>query len=208
MGKKIELAGQKFGRLLVLHDTGERKNGRVVWHCRCDCGKEVDVTARNLRTGDTKSCGCLKLDLLTTHGYTYHRLYRIWHDMLNRCENSNDPSYKNYGGRGIKVCEEWHNPKAFIDWALMNGWIRGLQINRIDNNGNYESSNCNFVTNKENACNRRDSYFITYNGKTQNLSVWAEGIGISPNVLRYRLLNWPIERALTELANGRHYNGH
>ncbi|MCC8066610.1 MAG: hypothetical protein LIO94_05850 [Clostridiales bacterium] len=164
--------------------------------------------AGNLRTGETKSCGCLKIDLQTTHGYTQHRLYRVWHDMLQRCENPNCKQYKDYGGRGIKVCDEWHNPAVFINWALTNSWTRGLQINRINNNGNYEQGNCNFVPRKENSCNRRDSHLITYNGKVQNLSVWAEELNISPSALRYRLSHWPIERALTEPVNERLYNGH
>lgn len=201
------MKGQRVGRLLVLYECKKRKNGRPVWHCRCDCGREVDVAAVNLRRGETKSCGCLKLDLLTTHGYTRHRLYRVWHDMRQRCENPNTPGYHNYGGRGIAVCVEWYDPAVFIRWALANNWTRGLQLNRIDNNGNYEPGNCNFVSRKENSCNRRDSHLIVYDGKTRNLSVWAEELNISPTALRYRLSHWPIERALTEPINGRYCHG-
>lgn len=213
MAKKRDLTGQKFGRLLVLHDTGERKRGYVVWHCRCDCGNEVDVRGSHLTSGNTTSCGCYGRECVaersTTHGMARqgetHPVYWVWRYMLQRCENPNNPAYKDYGGRGIKVCEEWHDPQVFIDWALTNGWQEGLSIDRIDNNGNYEPSNCRWTTQKEQARNKRNNRLITFNGKTQCLADWAEETGIKRQTLASRICNchWSIERALTEPI-GRH----
>jgi len=208
MSKKRDLVGQKFGRLVVLYDTGERKNGNVVWHCKCDCGNEVDRRSDHLTSGATKSCGCYNreraAEVHTTHGMARqrerHPVYLAWHDMLQRCENPNFTTYKDYGGRGIRVCEEWHDAKIFIDWALANGWREGLTIDRINNNGNYEPSNCRWVTRKEQARNKRNNHLITFNEKTQPMAQWAEEVDIGSCTLRYRInnLHWPIERALTE----------
>jgi len=208
MSKKRDLVGQKFGRLVVLYDTGERKNGNVVWHCKCDCGNEVDRRSDHLTSGATKSCGCYNreraAEVHTTHGMARqrerHPVYLAWHDMLQRCENPNFTTYKDYGGRGIRVCEEWHDAKIFIDWALANGWREGLTIDRINNNGNYEPSNCRWVTRKEQARNKRNNHLITFNEKTQPMAQWAEEVNISVQTLSARInqYHWPIERALTE----------
>jgi len=211
MRKKRDLAGQRFGRLLVLYDTGERKNGCVIWHCQCDCGCEVDVRSSNLISGRTTSCGCYRRERLaevcTVHGMNrrgkQHPVYGVWVTMLARCENPNCKWYKGYGGRGITVCDEWHNPVIFIDWALANGWQKGLSLDRIDNDGNYEPDNCHWVTWKEQARNRRSNRLITFNDKTQTMAEWAEEINISYHTLKSRINNyhWPIERVLTEPVN-------
>jgi len=208
MPKKINLAGRRFGRLVVLHDTGERKNREVVWHCLCDCGNEVNVVGHDLTSGRTTSCGCYKRERVaeanTVHGMAQrgkqHPMYNTWARMIQRCENPNDKPYKYYGGRGITVCEEWHNSAIFIDWALANGWQKGLTLDRIDNDGNYEPSNCHWVTRKEQARNRRSNRRITFNGKTQTLAQWAEELNIKDKILWNRInrYHWPIERALTE----------
>jgi len=210
MSKKKELAGQRFGRLLVLYDTGERKNRGVVWHCYCDCGNEVNVVSGHLVSGNTRSCGCYKRECTaeanTVHGMSqrgkgkYHPVYEIWHCMLQRCENPNNDGFHNYGGRGIAVCGEWHDAKIFIDWALANGWQKGLQLDRIDNNGNYEPNNCRWVTSKENNRNKRSNHLIIFGGRMQCLADWAEELGINKCTLGSRIsrLHWPIERALTE----------
>lgn len=208
MSSVRDLKGQRFGRLVVLYGTGERKSGRVVWHCRCDCGNEVDVIRRNLTGGNTKSCGCFQrersAEVNTVHGMNRrgkrHPVYRIWTSMLTRCENPNAKGYKNYGGRGIAVCDEWHAPAVFIGWALANGWQKGLQIDRIDNDGNYEPDNCRWTTWKEQAQNRRNNRFITFNGKTQCLADWSRETGIGHGTLWQRIYqyHWSIERALTE----------
>jgi len=212
MPKKIDLTGRRFGRLIALYDTGEREYRMVVWHCKCDCGNEVDVRGDNLTSGNTTSCGCYQrertAEVHTTHGMSrqgeYHPVYWAWRTMLQRCENPNYKQYENYGGRGIKVCGEWHDPQVFISWALANGWQEGLSIDRIDNDGNYEPGNCRWVTVKVQARNKRNNHLITFDGKTQTMAGWAEELNISYNVLKQRIdqYHWPIERALTEPIRG------
>jgi len=207
MAKIKDLAGQRFGRLMVLYDTGERRDGHVVWHCQCDCGNELDVRSGDLVSVHTTSCGCYKrqraAEVHTVHGMTrkkIHPIYQTWGDMLQRCENPSDEAYKNYGFRGIKVCDEWHKFIPFCDWALANGWQKGLQLDRINNNGNYEPGNCHWATPQENNRNRRDNRMITFGDKTQCLAAWADEIGIEYYTLWVRInrCRWPIERALTE----------
>lgn len=208
MGKIRDLKSQKFGRLSVLYDTGERRHRQAVWHCRCDCGNEVDVTGNDLIRGHTKSCSCYKreraAEVHTVHGASqrgeWHPVYLTWRAMLQRCENPHSVQYYNYGGRSITVCPEWHDAEKFISWALANGWEKGLTLDRINNNGNYEPDNCRWTTRKEQAWNKRNNHLIIFNGKAQPMSQWAEEINISLQTLSSRInqRNWSIERALTE----------
>jgi len=217
MAKIKDLAGQRFGRLTVLYDTGERKNGSVVWHCQCDCGNESDVGSDKLVSAHTTSCGCYQrqraAEVNTVHGMTrekiFHSIYRTWGDMLQRCENPSRKNYRNYGFRGIKVCDEWHKFIPFCDWALASGWQKGLQLDRINNNGNYEPGNCHWATPQENNRNRRNNRMITFAGKTQCLAAWADETGIGYFTLRSRinLYHWTIERALTEPVKRRNKEG-
>jgi len=210
MSSVRDLKGQRFGRLVVLYETGERKCGQVVWHCRCDCGSEVDIRGGDLASGHTTSCGCYQrertAEVHTTHGMArqreQHPVYWIWSAMLQRCENQDHKYYKDYGGRGITVCDEWHDSQAFIDWALANNWRKGLTLDRIDNNGNYEPDNCRWTTRKEQARNRRSNRLITFNDKTQTMAEWAEELNIPYHALKHRIgrYHWSIERALTEPA--------
>jgi len=218
MSNVRDLKGQRFGRLVVLYDTGERSsNGQVIWRCRCNCRAEVDVRSDHLTSGATRSCGCYNRERVaerrTVHGMTRNKkaspIYKAWASMLQRCENPNDKRYKDYGGRGITVCDEWHDPVVFIDWALANGWEEGLTLDRIDNNGNYEPGNCRWATRKEQAQNKRNNRFITFNGKTQCLADWSRETGITRDALWQRIYHshWPIERALTEPARRPEYAG-
>jgi len=161
LGKTIkDLTGKKFNRLTVLEPTKKRSHsGVVIWKCQCDCGNIAEVRSDNLTGGRTQSCGCLVSDLTAKHNHqnTIHgdshssRIYRIWASMKSRCLNPNDYHYQYYGKRGIIVCNAWKNDYlAFKKWALANGYKPGLTIDRINNDGNYEPDNCQFLTRSEN----------------------------------------------------------
>ena len=152
--KKLDLTGQRFGRLLVIKESGYSFNGRVTWLCKCDCGNYTSTpNTKSLRRGTCNSCGCHALENLNrlTHGKSKEKLYYVRNGMKQRCYNPNSTSYNAYGGRGIKVCDEWRDDfMAFYNWAIANGYEEGLSIDRIDNGGDYEPSNCQWITQAEN----------------------------------------------------------
>lgn len=198
-----DLTGNRYGKLTVVkrvYKDGERKTH---WLCKCDCGNETVVSSDNLKNGHTKSCGCLRVETskvsLTTHGLSKTRLYKIYKGMKERTMKEYNKKYKNYGGRGIKICDEWLNDfKTFYEWAISNGYEEGLTIDRIDVNGNYEPSNCRWATIKEQQNNRRNNHNITYNGETHTMKQWAEKLGINYKTLERRInaYHLPIEKAL------------
>lgn len=175
--KKIDLIGKKFGRLTVVSEIGYGNGYHgVVWHCKCDCGNEVDVIGYNLREGLSLSCGCYAKEVASirnkTHGDSKSRLYRIWRGMKTRCYNSSEPGYKYYGARGIYVCDEWNNSyEAFQEWALNNGYDKKLSIDRIDTNGPYSPENCRWATAQQQNNNKRSNVLITYQGETHTAFV-------------------------------------
>jgi hypothetical protein len=196
----IDLTGQTFGRLTVIKEDSVVKE-KTMWLCQCLCGKITKVPTNNLRNGTSSSCGCLRKELLIKriqkHGMAKansahrHRLYKIWSGMKTRCHNKNEKAYKNYGGRGITVCDEWLKFEPFYEWATKNGYYDTLEIDRIDNNGNYEPSNCRWVTSRENQLNKRNNRLITINGVTKTITEWSELSGINLRSLETRLrLGW------------------
>lgn len=194
--------GQKFARLVVTKRNGKDKNNHVLWLCLCNCGKEVVVQSSHLITGHTQSCGCLtKEGNNTKHKHTINgkpsKIYQIWANIIQRCNNHKSYNYSNYGGRGITVCKRWMKFPNFL--KDMPGRKPGLQIDRIDNNKGYCKSNCRWATRKQQARNRRNNHLATYNGRTQCLITWAEEFSISYHILWKRIYRykWSVEKALT-----------
>lgn len=200
MSKRKELAGQSFGSWYV----EEFDVSRSKWKVRCKCQSISYVSSHTLLSG--KSTQCKKCRNITigyknsTHGLSKTRLHGIWNMMKQRCNNPNQPKYKDYGGRGIKVCNEWQNSfESFYLWAMSNGYSDELSIDRIDVNGNYEPNNCRWVTNKVQSNNTRVNHCVEYNGESHTMAEWAEITGIKRETIRERIKSgWSVERALTE----------
>lgn len=160
MTKRKDQTGKKSGRLTAVKFVGVAKDGHALWDCVCKCGKHVVISSNKITCGTVKSCGCLSEEVHLKHGFSRrgmeHPLYRIWAGMKGRCTNPNGEGYKNYGGRGISMCDAWLNdPSVFILWAIKNKWEPGLAIDRKDNNNHYSPSNCHFVRQIVNSQNQR-----------------------------------------------------
>lgn len=201
------LTRQRFARLVALGPIGVNSAKRVLWKCRCDCGKFVNVRSDLLHSGQVKSCGCFNSEvhssLLKTHGLSQTKFYAAWRGMVQRCTVPKFPSYKEYGGRGIRVCDEWmDNVEAFHDYVsqLPHFGEKGYTLDRIDNHGNYEPGNVRWASKSVQSRNSRQVRLFTYGGKTQCLRDWADELGYTFDTLRGRILKlgWPIERAFTE----------
>ena len=181
------LVDSRFGRLTVigLDHYDSRHNSH--WLCECDCGNQIVVVRGSLTTGNTTSCGCYRQEISTTHGLSGGQLYHVWDNMLQRCENENKPFYYRYGGRGIYVCDEWHDFEIFRDWAMENGYEPGLSIDRINNNDGYTPENCRWADRITQANNTSGNRFITYNNDTHTIAEWARIFGIKYGLLRNRV---------------------
>lgn len=207
----IDETGNRYGRLVVLYRTQSNSNN-TKWMCKCDCGNSVEVFINSLRTGRTRSCKCLLSEKAKERATKYKvhdkRIYQTWYHMIHRCENPNNVQYKNYGGRGIKVCEEWHDYDKFAKWAINNGYNEQLTIDRINCNGNYEPQNCRWATMKQQLNNTRVNRFITSNGVTKTLTEWSEYYNVDYKKLERRLDNGvPLESAIEELLNTKSKRG-
>lgn len=179
MAIKIDLMNKRYGRLVVVGREEIIKGKKTRWICRCDCGNISFVDTYGLKSGRAKSCGCLSLEKMTNskikHGDSNTRLYGIWNGMKKRCNNPNYEHYHRYGGRGIQICNEWeHNYENFKEWALQSGYKADLEIDRTNNDGNYEPSNCSWQTREKQVRNRSNTVYIEYKGDKKTLSEWCE----------------------------------
>ncbi len=141
--------GQKFNSLEATEHLGQNNLGKSIYRFLCDCGGSVDLVGASVKSGNTKTCGCKWATTHITHGLHEHPLYQKYHDMKSRCSNENNKFWKNYGGKGVRV--RWGSFEEFYEWSLANGWQPGLSIDRIDPNGDYEPTNCEYVTRSENS---------------------------------------------------------
>lgn len=191
-----DLTGQRFGRLTVMNYTGTylspKGSKKAKWLCKCDCGKEIIVIGNNLRKGKTKSCGCLQREITinrsTIHNMSKSRIFHIWFAIKRRCTEKNYRAYNHYGGRGIKICDEWKNDfTTFYNWAIVNGYNDKLTIERIDVNGNYEPNNCKWATRIEQANNKRTNKHITYKEQTRTLKEWCNLLQLPYGTILYRI---------------------
>ena len=201
------LKGRKFNSLLVMGDP-IRSGKHYYCLCRCDCGNEKLVRKDAILNGNTKSCGCKRTRKSSNKSGSRHsdrnKLYHVWYGMKRRCENIKDTSYFKYGGRGIKVCDEWSNNfEAFYQWAMKSGYDpkapkSECTLDRIDNNGNYEPSNCRWANMTIQSNNRRNSITLTYQGETHTVAEWAKKVGLNHGALLNRIhKGWSVEKALT-----------
>jgi len=204
--KRANLINQRFSRLTVIslcYIRKERNGSKAMWHCLCSCGSHTIVGTNDLRTGNSKSCGCYQKDMAkkanTTHGMRNSPEYRIWLAMKNRCTNPNDKAaYKYYGGNGISVCKRWSDSfQAFFDdMGPKPG--RKYEIDRIDNSSGYKDDNCRWTTRKEQVRNRSNTLKLTFKGETKSIAEWAEITDFSYHLLRQRkYLKWSDDKILT-----------
>lgn len=200
MSRKIDLAGQRFGRLLIKQENGRSSAGNILWLCVCDCGNVSTVNSNNLRNGSIRSCGCFAREQAkiahTTHGMKGTPIYTTWAAMNSRCTNLNDPAFSYYGERGIMVCERWG--KSFENfYADMGNKPKGMSIERLNNNLGYSPTNCCWADSKTQNRNSRNTRFIEYKGEVKCIAEWAEELGINYGTLYFRLCNHPPEIAFT-----------
>lgn len=198
MSKLIDLTNQEFGRLVVTAISPTRSSeGRVQWVCNCTCGTICTVRSVDLRSGHTRSCGCLLRDTHTVHGMSSTPEYMAWKKMLARCNDPSNPYYHRYGGRGIKVCERWGQLDNF--YADMGDRpSENHSLDRIDNNGDYCKENCKWSTRSEQQNNKGCTRSLTHNGVTMTISQWAALLGTTRPTLFSRKRNgWSDEETVT-----------
>lgn len=206
MSKRIDMTGLKYGRLTVISFYERTPSRRYLWNCKCECGNTVVVDGKHLRDGHTKSCGCYRVEQSTinntTHGKTGTRIHTIWNSMRARCYCPTSHAYENYGGRGIKVCDEWLDFNNFYKWANENGWSEesvGISLDRIDVDGDYCPDNCRWASIIQQANNKRNNLRLTINGETKTINDWGRKSGIASSTIRHRIRSgWDVEKAVFE----------
>lgn len=212
-GSKYDLTGQRFGKWTVLKYAGHSK-----WLCRCDCGTEQEIPTGSLKFGSTHMCrACVakyfkENPTKATHKGSGTKLYRVYYAMHQRCENKKTRNYKRYGGRGIKVCEEWSGENGFLnfrEWAYANGYKEGKEIDRINNDDGYSPQNCRWATKIENANNTSTNRFIEIDGEIKSIAEWARYFDVPYDLFRkrYVLRNWTLEATLNTPVGKGNANG-
>lgn len=201
-----DITGQRFGNLTVLKPDFKDRRGEWHWLCLCDCGSTKSVSGNKLRSGNTKSCGCLQREhrasgnINRTHGMTKSRLYYEWTNMKSRCYYAKNVMFHSYGGRGIQVCEEWKDSfECFMKWALLNGYEDNLTLERINVDANYCPENCKWIPRYEQCLNTRRNHFVTAFGRTQTIKEWSVESGIKYDTIERRLnsYGWDPEKAVS-----------
>jgi len=208
-----EFTPETFGRLTTIGPkfrlpgggSGKKETHQV---CQCECGNILTIRTASLRAMTSLSCGCLQKEVTSRmskiHGKVHTAEYNIWTNIAQRCNNPNTAQYHDYGGRGIRVCDRWREPngQGFLNFLEDMGErpSKDLTIDRHpDKNGNYEPGNCRWATRIEQAQNKRNNVMLTYNGRTQCLTDWANELGMRASGIYYRLkAGWPIDKALTQ----------
>lgn len=181
MNKKIDLTGKKIGRWVVLY-----QENKLFWFCECECGTQKAISQSSLRSGKSKSCGCYKMDVVTTHNKSGSKEFAIWSSMLSRCYCPTHKVYSRYGGRGITVCDRWKN--NFQDFYYdMGAKPEKHSLDRIDNSGNYEPNNCRWATSKQQNRNNSNNRMITVNGETKCIAEWSELMNLNLKTISRRL---------------------
>ena len=217
-----DITGKKFGKLTAIKISktiyGEDGKAKNYWLCKCDCGNYTEVQINHLSSGHTKTCGCsfdknFLGDITRKHGMHSEKIYFIYNGMKQRCYNPNNGHYKDYGGRGIKICDEWLGENGFInfyEWAIKNGYNKEKtkkeqSIDRIDVNGNYEPSNCRWADSVQQGNNQRKTIKVIYRGREYTLRELSDMCGINRNILYGRIVkrNWDVEKAISEKARGK-----
>ena len=204
--KFIDLTGKIFNKLTVLKRVSSQ-NKHTRWLCRCECGNEIVAKGINLKNNHTKSCGCLKNDWAKRTGKHYQKysisshgnpFYDSWRGIMRRIKANTGNTYKSYKKRGITVCDRWKNFENFLE-DMSPTYFKGAQIDRINNDGNYEPGNCRWATRKEQMNNTRHNVKLTFQGKTKNIIQWAEEIGLSAKIIQARIkrYHWSVEKTLT-----------
>ena len=215
-----QMIGNKYGKLTVI--SIEKQNQRTLLNCKCECGNHIIREVYMIGSGVVKSCGCTRTESIKRYnasgkkskgcykdGRSLHPLYGTWFQMISRCENPNQNHYDRYGGRGIKVCEEWHDFWNFVKWSdSVGGRPKGYTLDRINNDGNYEPSNCRWADWKTQTTNKSSNVFVEYNGVRKTMIEWCEELNIHPHTLHNRIKRgWSVERAFFDKATSNsHYS--
>lgn len=205
-----EWIGKRFGRLTIIDFVHAEPPYRGwLWVCRCDCGKTKTLMVSDVKQGKIRSCGCLHDEVCVERGIKFKhlvkenkRLYSIYNGIKKRCYAEREPRYKDYGARGIRMCDEWLNPVTgfdnFAEWSLSNRYTDDMTIDRIDVNGNYEPDNCRWISLSEQALNKRDTLRVTYRGESVPLKELCDRQGVNYDTVHNRIysLKWSVERAI------------